>query len=101
MKIAEMIAVLEAAERGERIECRVKEGTGVWRPREHEGIDTHTFVYRIAPKKESLVEELRNLKSTKVSDWLDITNRAADRIEELERLLELDNDRAKQGSEPK
>jgi hypothetical protein len=84
MKISEMIFVLQAAERGEQIEYRLygantwKDIGGTW--------DFSNFDYRIAPKKQelSLVEELREDKPRSVREWIELKDRAADRIESLE-----------------
>jgi hypothetical protein len=88
MKIPEMIAVLEAAERGEQIEYRSYGssfsdpwgkclGSPKW--------DFSHLEYRIAPKKEvTLVEELRKIYEL---GGKGICTRAADRIEELEKCI--------------
>ena len=83
MKISEMIEVLQAAEMGEKIEFmnRTKAGA-VW-----EKVycwDFNAYDYRIAPKKEmTLVEELREGEDPAIGS---LWNRAADRIEELEKI---------------
>ena len=75
MNIDDMIAVLEAAKRGEDIEAK-NPVTAVWEP-----IDAsrfNFFDYRIAPKPQmTLVEELREMGGR-------LRLEAADRIEELE-----------------
>lgn len=84
MKISEMIEVLQAYERGEKIE--VLSGDQ-WRvPGDFPSWNFHQYQYRIAPKKElSLVEELREAdrKDRRAEDLL---RRVADRICELERV---------------
>ena len=86
MKIDEMIAVLEAAKRGEKIEWNNQGQWVLWRPEQFNFIG---YTYRIAPKKEmTLVEELRDVVDFKVSSFdcvRDTCLRAADRIEELDR----------------
>jgi hypothetical protein len=76
--------LFDARDRGDRVE--VLSDVGAWF--KWDGcIWDISREYRIAPKKEkSLVEELRNMESTKVSEWLDLTARAADRITDLEAL---------------
>jgi hypothetical protein len=87
MKIPEMIAVLEAAERGEQIEYEVK--PDLWMTTVPEW-DFSAFNYRIAPKKQelSLVEELRTLNPQFYSEWKDLAARAAKRIHALEEMME-------------
>ena len=83
MKISEMIAVLEAAKRGEVIECSVK-GTHTWLSSNNDAWNFMQYNYRIAPKKEmSLVEELR-LADKQGHRAEDLIRRAANRIEHLE-----------------
>ena len=83
MHIDEVIAVLEAARRGEDIEmrfhCELKER---WWPFDDEWrFDTRD--YRIAPKQMTLVERLRYFKGHVGME--SICAQAADRIEELEK----------------
>jgi len=96
MKTNEMIEVLQAAERGEKIEM-----LNIFLPDDGwEEFRTHTnnwnfsaFDYRIAPKKVTLVERLRNgLKAHCLLDMDDVKV-AADRIEELEEILHTNVDR--------
>jgi hypothetical protein len=77
MKIPDMIAVLEAAERGEQIEYEVK--PDLWMTTVPEW-DFSAFNYRIAPKKQelSLVDQLRRYGGP-------LMEAAADQIEELEK----------------
>ena len=84
MTLDDMIAVLEAAKRGEKIE---------WMNYASKSWDTYKFAefnfvdyeYRIAPKKEmTLVEELRTVCPEGMTRKL--RERAADRIEELEKI---------------
>jgi len=84
MKISEMIAVLEAAEKGAKIEwC---DYDGKWYPAECPIWAFDDFEYRIAPKKEmTLVEELRMYLPMFPTKLNDCVARAADRIEELEK----------------
>ena len=82
MKTSDMIAVLQAYERGEKIECKGKMED--WRecPEPLWSFDTND--YRIAPKKLSLVERIREgLKAHHLLD-IDDVKAAADRIENLE-----------------
>ncbi len=91
MTLDEMIAVLEAAKRGEKIEFkhRFYPNDG-WRPKEHEAWNTDTFDYRVAPKI-TLVEELRH--NARISgNPSSILFDAASKIEELERQLSLRRD---------
>ena len=78
MKTSDIIAVLQAYERGEKIECKGKMEN--WRecPEPLWSFDTND--YRIAPNKLGLVEELRQYR-----DMGTLASRAADRICELER----------------
>ena len=80
MTIQEMIAVLEAAQRGEEIEYRGVD-SGKWKLCDYQPCwSFSTNDYRIAPKKEmTLVEELREGVYHG-----SIRHRAADRIEMLE-----------------
>ncbi len=72
-----------AFDRGDKVQFKYTEDDE-WKPQLDSYWDA-SYIYRIAPKKEmTLVEELRALNSTEVGDWFDITNRAANRIEELE-----------------
>ena len=83
MKIEDMIAVLEAAKRGEKIECKGKMAD--WRgcPDPLWSFDTNE--YRIAPK--NIVSELRAVNDLwKWKDLRELCKRAADRIEELEKI---------------
>jgi hypothetical protein len=59
MNLKEMIEILQAAERGEKIEVQTDMQSGVWQP--WKGTVLHFDLnYRIAPKKEmTLVEELK------------------------------------------
>jgi hypothetical protein len=88
MTLEQMIEVLQAAQRGEPIQHRRKDrdkwGVPVYLSDGYR-YDFKTFDYRIAPKKElSLVEELRMATA-----WSrDLAIRAADRIEELEAMLQ-------------
>jgi len=82
MNIEEMIAVLEAAKRGEKIEMLsvsdLGDGWGIASTPQWNFSD---FDYRIAPKQMTLVEELRM-----ATGWdRGVAIRAADRLEELER----------------
>ncbi len=83
MKIPEMIEVLQAAERGEKIEYECCD-QGDWEPwKKSYQFNFDDFNYRIAPKKKmTLVEELRMYYDQhKAAIYKD----AADRIEELEK----------------
>jgi len=87
MNLDEMIEVLEAAHRGEKIELEVQ--TGIWIIPEDPKWNFRDFNYRIAPKSGTytmtLVEELRGaflLNGSHTSPT--VCQRAADRIEELE-----------------
>jgi hypothetical protein len=76
MTLDDMIAVLEAAKRGEKIEYKVN---GMWCPCDHPVFNFYSNEYRIAPKKEmTLVEELRIHERI-----LTVCGRAADKIVEL------------------
>ena len=78
MKIDEMIEVLQAAKRGEKIE--VREG-GSWYEHLDGAWNFDAKDYRIAPKKErGLVEQLRAWGASPGN----VIQRAADRIEQLE-----------------
>ena len=93
MTIDEMLEVLQAAKRGEKIEvlkerfdpCEVPDHTDVWKPIVGPVLFNMPMDrYRIAPKKETtLVEELRH-KACYVGNPSDVLCRAADRIELLE-----------------
>ena len=80
MDIDSMIAVLEAAKNGEKIECKHKV-SDYWEHAITPHWDFMTKDYRIAPKQMTLIEELRA--------WpvRELAQRAADRIEELEKAL--------------
>jgi hypothetical protein len=87
MTLEQMIEVLQAAQRGEAIQQKLKAshkwGMPVYFSNEYL-YDFTMFDYRIAPKKElSLVERLRHL-SCRLGSPADILTEAADRIEELE-----------------
>jgi hypothetical protein len=86
MKIEDMIAILEAAKRGEKIEHLPKGYPNtVWQPKDHEGINTFMYDYRIAPKKEmTLVEEARCYDKAGFTNTF--IHKLADRIEELEKV---------------
>ena len=105
MGIKEMIEVLQAAERGEKIEVlkerfdprEIPDHTDVWKPIVGPVLFNMPMDrYRIAPKKVmTLVEKLRAIHSS--SDVVQIIYEAADRIEELEEILNenvyrIDND---------
>jgi hypothetical protein len=83
MDIDSMIAVLEAAKRGEKIEHLPKGYPNtVWQPKDHEGINTFMYDYRVAPKpKMTLVARLRMAERLTPNG---LHGAAADRIEELE-----------------
>jgi hypothetical protein len=84
MNLDQMIEVLQAAKRGEKIEVQ-EPNSLCWTVIPAPGFDFKRCNYRIAPKKEmTLVEELREVASKGVSVWGDLQMRAADRIEELE-----------------
>jgi hypothetical protein len=92
----EMIAVLEAFERGEKVDLEVTWGT--WVTQEDPQWNFRDFNYRIAPKKEmTLVEKLRAIHSS--SDVVEIIYAAADRITEIEKeveeLKQINRDRAR------
>ena len=84
--------VLKAYERGEKIEvshyCEIPE---TWRDLETTTVlwNFPSCKYRIAPKKLSLVEELR-LCAESGGVQRELLIKAADRIEELEKALEYD-----------
>ena len=79
MNIDDMITVLEAAKRGERIEYN--DPYSGWRGTADPTFDFGSYDYRIAPKPQmTLVEELRNVAHSTTS----LHSRAADRIIELE-----------------
>jgi len=84
MKIKDMIEILQAAERGEKIECKASGGSRWYS--DHPIWNFAQVEYRIAPKKQelSLVEEFRTLNPQFYSEWKDLAARAADRIEDLE-----------------
>ena len=85
MKIDDMIAVLEAAKRGEKIEFS-NTTNGFWLPHETPVWKFDTYDYRIAPKPQmTLVEELR-LADRHRRHMEDLFRRAADRIEELTKI---------------
>jgi hypothetical protein len=79
MKIEEMIEVLEASKRGEAIEMRTV-GSQVWGAFSPPVWDFWHNDFRIAPKKATLVEELRANKHLNTQ----LTSRAADQIELLQ-----------------
>ena len=84
MEIKDMILVLQAAERGEQIECNQRCG---WEEKTHPWWDFVNYTYRIAPKKMTLVDELREVAKEAGTLNLPVEQvvlRAADRIEELE-----------------
>jgi hypothetical protein len=85
MNIDDMIAVLEAAKRGEKIEYRGVE-SGIWKLCTEQPVwNFSTNDYRIAPKPQmTLVEELRWPDRTEPK--IDLMRRAADRICDLERI---------------
>ncbi len=95
MELDQMIEVLQAAKRGEKIEVLIG---GEWLRLIDPNFNFQSFSYRIAPKKEmTLVEELRLCVSPYAVVPRDIFKRAADRIEELEEILHtnverIDND---------
>ncbi len=87
MKITEMIEVLQAAQRGEKIEFRFLHANvdAEWRTCNGKNFNFIDFNYRIALKKLSLVEELRVLgKTHPYATAAVVIMKAADRIEELE-----------------
>ena len=87
MTIQEMIEVLQAAKRGEKIEVQTDPFSDCWQ--EWKGTVIHLDLnYRIAPKKAmSLVEELRHYGGIDSNDlWGRLCRNAADRIEELEKV---------------
>jgi hypothetical protein len=69
MTLDEMIAVLEAAKRGEKIEMR--HGEYDWMPNKTPTFNFEQCDYRIAPKK-TLVEELRDAAVFKAGKALDV-----------------------------
>ena len=88
MNIKDMIEILQAAERGERIEF--EEFKDVWLTiGDTPSWNFYSVNYRIAPTKHelSLVEELRTLNPQFYSEWKDIAARAADRITDLQNEL--------------
>jgi hypothetical protein len=83
MDLDQMIDVLQAAKHGEKIECKITDGA-CWVPHYDDIWDFNTYDYRIAPKpRMPLVEELRAAAQASTS----LANRAADRIEELEKSI--------------
>jgi hypothetical protein len=83
MNIDDMIAVLEAAKRGEPIEQHLK-GSVIWESKAGDWWNFAGFDYRIAPKKEmTLVEEIR-LADINGRRAEDLFRRCANRIKELE-----------------
>ena len=86
METKDMIEILQAYERGEKIEYVVN---GSWLPNTALNFDFQRYDYRIAPTKHelSLVEELRTLNPQFYSEWKDLAARAADRIEDLEKSI--------------
>ena len=79
MSLDDMIAVLEAAKRGEKIEV----WKGAWETMIDNRFNIPLWNYRIAPKPQmTLVDELR--MSFSITPLDSLINRAADRIEELE-----------------
>ena len=83
MQISEMIAVLEAAQRGEAIEFAAKGGSG-WLPNTDDYFNFCSCDYRIAPKKEMTLVEILRTVDLSWTDFGDLCTKAADRIEELE-----------------
>ena len=85
MNIDDMIEVLQAAKRGEKIEYRYihADKNSLWMDNTSAGaFDFAHYDYRIAPKKEmTLVEEARRWAT---SDPNSLLSRLADRIEQLE-----------------
>jgi hypothetical protein len=87
MTIDEMLEVLQAAKRGETVECRLC-GASTWKPIpfNQPSWAFDKFDYRIAPKKEmTLVERAREEAQ---DDPDSLLWKLADRIEELEAALE-------------
>lgn len=79
MNIPDMISVLQAAERGEKIEVSSKYEIN-WTPISSPAFNFEACSYRIAPKPQMTLVELLREHSEKGS----ILDKAADRIEELE-----------------
>ncbi len=93
MKIFEMVEVLQAAERGEKIEVSALNDDHYvpWLGRT---IDTATCKYRIAPKKQelSLVDELHEVAKEAGALNLPVEQvvlRAADRIDTMQQVLDV------------
>ena len=89
MELSEMIEVLKAYEKGEKIECRQQKGNRAapWGEVTDPSWSFDCLDYRIAPKKMTLVEELRDVAKEAGVFNLPVEQvvlRAADRIEELE-----------------
>ena len=92
MELKDVIEILQAAKRGEKIETRNSYGEWmeVMEPR---ACDFAHYDYRIAPKKEmTLVDELRTY-ADQVGRHGDLFISAADRITELEEILHHNLDR--------
>ncbi len=87
MTLDEMIAVLEAAKRGEKIEFREVGTNNRWESNTNPFWGFNEFEYRVAPKM-TLVEELQ-LADTSGRLAGCLLRRAANKIEELERRLTL------------
>lgn len=83
MDLDQMIAVLEAAKRGEVVEQRsFMQPADNWEPQGGAYWNFAMFDYRVAPKEMTLVEELRVHEHI-----LTVCGRAANRIEELEECM--------------
>ena len=92
MNIDDMIAVLEAAKRGEEIQW-LNLSDDMWVTWKHKVFNFADYTYRIAPKKEmTLVDELRTY-ADQVGRHGDLFISAADRITELEEILHHNLDR--------
>lgn len=87
MKISEMIEVLQAAERGEKIEAKSELRVRDWHEVRSPVWNFEINDYRIAPKKEmTLVEELREYGKTRLAPGSTLIQKAIDRIEFLENI---------------
>jgi hypothetical protein len=81
MDINEQIAVMQAFRDGAVVECRFQGTNNDWEPWQHRSLNFAGYDYRIAPKRLTLVEELRAASEFETS----LARRAADHIEGLER----------------
>jgi hypothetical protein len=97
MDVKRMIEVLQAHERGEKVEVLLDAYLNTWSEWKGEVIHMD-MAYRIAPKPPmTLIEEARAASTKPMVDFGKLCIRLADRIEELEEILHenverIDND---------